>query len=147
MHVAQQCMHSRQAGGDLCQSTAPNLELFYNTPDDKRDCLCPVCLFGVLLHCPLQPERDELGTLASELAMHAAGLGTQHISRERIDASVLAATRADLASATAAQMPGKPAAVLEKIVDGKLAKWCKEVRRARVASGHQPLCAAAEAAS
>jgi translation elongation factor EF-Ts len=44
-----------------------------------------------------------------------------------VSAAALDAARADLASATEAQMPGKPAEVLAKLVDGKVAKWFKDV--------------------
>lgn len=67
--------------------------------------------------------------LASQLAMHAAGLNTQHVSSSSIPPEVLSAVRDDFATQTEALMPGKPAAVLSKIVEGKVAKWIKEVRR------------------
>lgn len=61
--------------------------------------------------------------------MHSVGMNTQYISRQAIPPEALQAVRDDLASATEAQMSGKPAAVMEKIIDGKLAKWCKDVSR------------------
>jgi translation elongation factor EF-Ts len=59
--------------------------------------------------------------------MHSAGLNSQFISRQAMPQAAFDAARADLASATEAQMAGKPADVLAKIVDGKVAKWCKDV--------------------
>lgn len=62
--------------------------------------------------------------------MHCAGMNTQHISAAATTADVMAAVRSDFASQTEALMQGKPAAVLAKVVDGKVAKWLKEVRSA-----------------
>ena len=59
--------------------------------------------------------------------MHAAGMNTQHVSTNSIGQDVLASVRQDFQSQTEALMPGKPAQVLAKIVDGKVAKWLKEV--------------------
>eukprot|EP00878_Enallax_costatus_P042941 GHUV01050466.1.p1 GENE.GHUV01050466.1~~GHUV01050466.1.p1 ORF type:complete len:212 (+),score=56.04 GHUV01050466.1:237-872(+) len=73
-----------------------------------------------------QPLQQQLAQLGADLAMHAAGMNTQYISRQYIPTDVLEAVRADLASASEAQMSGKPAAVMAKIVEGKLAKWCKD---------------------
>jgi translation elongation factor EF-Ts len=75
----------------------------------------------------LQAAQAELLQLGSNLAMHSAGMSSQFISRQAMPQAALDAARADLASATEAQMPGKPAEVLAKIVDGKVAKWCKDV--------------------
>jgi translation elongation factor EF-Ts len=71
--------------------------------------------------------------------MHSAGMNSQFISRQAMPQAALEAARADLASATEAQMPGKPAEVLAKIVDGKVAKWCKDV--SDNFSGRLGLCA------
>lgn len=79
----------------------------------------------------MQPLQAELAQLGANLAMHAAGMNTQYISRQHMSPEALDAVRADLASATEAQMSGKPAAVMAKIVEGKLAKWCKDVSQIR----------------
>lgn len=68
-----------------------------------------------------------MSELAGQLSMHAAGMNTQHVSASSISQDVLASVRQDFASQTEALMPGKPAQVLNKIVDGKVAKWLKEV--------------------
>lgn len=77
----------------------------------------------------LRPQQalQQLAALASDLAMHSAGLHTQYVDRAAMPAAVLDAMRADFAAQTAEQMPGKPDGVVAKIVDGKVAKWCKEV--------------------
>lgn len=74
-----------------------------------------------------QPMQQQLAQLGSDLAMHTAGMNTQYISRQYIPADALEAVRCDLATASEAQLSGKPAAVMAKIVEGKLAKWCKDV--------------------
>ncbi|WIA16906.1 hypothetical protein OEZ85_013833 [Tetradesmus obliquus] len=79
---------------------------------------------GAQLEQAVQAQLQQLG---SNLAMHSAGMASQFISRQAMPAAALAAARTDFESATAAQMPGKPAEVLAKIVDGKVAKWCKDV--------------------
>ncbi|KAF6264793.1 elongation factor TS-domain-containing protein [Scenedesmus sp. NREL 46B-D3] len=74
-----------------------------------------------------QAAQAQLLQLGSHLAMHSAGMNSQYVSRQAMPQAALEAARADLASAAEAQMPGKPSEVLAKIVDGKVAKWCKDV--------------------
>lgn len=76
---------------------------------------------------PSQETEQQMTELAGQLSMHAAGMNTQHVSASSISQDVLASVRQDFASQTEALMPGKPAQVLNKIVDGKVAKWLKEV--------------------
>jgi translation elongation factor EF-Ts len=87
----------------------------------------------------LQAARAQLLQLGSNLAMHSAGMSSQFVSRQAMPQAAVDAARADLASATEAQMPGKPAEVLAKIVDGKVAKWCKDVSGMKFAQS-QWLC-------
>jgi elongation factor Ts len=75
----------------------------------------------------LQDTQQQLSELASQLSMHAAGMNTQHVSAGSIGEDVLTSVRQDFQSQTEALMPGKPAQVLAKVVDGKVAKWLKEV--------------------
>jgi translation elongation factor EF-Ts len=51
----------------------------------------------------------------------------QYISQQKIPAAALADLRDNFLTQTAATMPDKPTEVLAKIVEGRLAKWCKEV--------------------
>jgi translation elongation factor EF-Ts len=69
-----------------------------------------------------------MSQLAAQLSMHAAGMNTQHVSAGSIPQAVMEAVRRDFASQTAALMPDKPKQVLAKVVEGKVAKWLKEVR-------------------
>jgi len=62
---------------------------------------------------------------AREVAMQIAAMSPQYVSQEEIPASVIAqekSIRMELA-----KQQKKPEPVLQKIVEGQLAKWCKEV--------------------
>lgn len=92
-------------------------------------------LFVLLLCAAPQEAEQQMRELAGQLSMHAAGMNTQHVSAGSIPAEALASVRQDFASQTEALMPGKPAQVLAKVVEGKVAKWLKEVRRVGVRVG------------
>lgn len=65
----------------------------------------------------------EFRQLAKDLAMHIAAMNPKAIRREEIDADLVASVRTHLAS----EVPkGKPAPVVEKIVDGKMLTWYAE---------------------
>ena len=68
---------------------------------------------------------DEFQKLVRDLAVQVAGLAPRWVDAEAIPAPELAAKKAELAEdpATAA----KPADIREKIIDGQLKKWFKEV--------------------
>ena len=62
---------------------------------------------------------------AREVAMQVAAMSPQYVSQEEIPASVIEqekSIRMELA-----KQQKKPEPVLQKIVEGQLAKWCKEV--------------------
>jgi elongation factor Ts len=69
--------------------------------------------------------RDELKTLVKEIAMQIAAASPAYVSREAVPADVLEKER----SIYRAQMEnsGKPANVLDKIVEGKLGSFYKQV--------------------
>jgi elongation factor Ts len=68
---------------------------------------------------------DEFQKLVRDLAVQVAGLAPLYVDANHIPEAELAARKAELAedSATAA----KPAEIREKIIDGQLKKWFKEV--------------------
>ena len=68
---------------------------------------------------------DEFQRLVKDLAIQVAGLAPLYVDADRIPEADLAAKKAELAAdGTAAS---KPAEIREKIVDGQLKKWFKEV--------------------
>jgi elongation factor Ts len=67
----------------------------------------------------------EFGELARNLAMQVAALGADYVKREDVPAERVAREREIYAGQVEGQ--GKPAAIVEKIVDGKLEKFYAEV--------------------
>ena len=67
--------------------------------------------------------KDELTALGRQIAMHIAAINPQALDAESIDPEVLAREKAVLADKHA----GKPANVIEKIVDSGLKTYYKEV--------------------
>src|SRR5205814_515526 len=74
---------------------------------------------------PALSEREELVTLVKEIAMQIAAASPAYVSREVIPGDVIEKER----SIYRAQMEnsGKPANVIDKIVDGKLGSFYKQV--------------------
>ncbi len=68
---------------------------------------------------------EEFQQLARDLAMHVTASRPQYISREDVPADVIAKEREVYREQMANS--GKPADVIERIVDGKLEKWYEEV--------------------
>jgi elongation factor Ts len=70
--------------------------------------------------------RNEAFTaLAREIAMHVVASRPSFVSREEIPADVLEAKKEEFRAEAAAT--GKPAEVVEKIIEGKLDKWYVDV--------------------
>jgi elongation factor Ts len=61
--------------------------------------------------------------LSRDVAMHIAAMKPAYLDRESVPAEVVAEQRAEFEKSVPA---GKPAAVAEKIVEGKLGKWFEE---------------------
>ena len=84
---------------------------------------------GVLIEVNCETDfvarTDEFQKLVRDLAIQVAGLSPQYVDVDSIPAGDLEARRSELAAdpATAA----KPAEIREKIVDGQLKKWFKDV--------------------
>ena len=68
---------------------------------------------------------DEFQQLARDLAMHVTAARPLWVAREDVPANIIAKEREIYAEQTANS--GKPAQVIERIVDGKLDKWYSEV--------------------
>lgn len=68
----------------------------------------------------------EFQELVHDLAMHIAAAGPTYLTREEVPAAALEAERAKLREQAVTVNPGKPAAILDKIVEGKMAKYYEE---------------------
>ena len=84
---------------------------------------------GVLIEVNCETDfvarTDEFQNLVRALAIQVAGLSPKWVDIDQIPAEVLAEKRAELAADPAAV--AKPAEIREKIVDGQLKKWFKDV--------------------
>ena len=67
---------------------------------------------------------DDFGALVKNIAMHIAAMNPAAVRREEIDPDMAAKERAIYADQVRAE--GKPEAIVEKIVDGKMNKWYSE---------------------
>lgn len=84
---------------------------------------------GVLVEVACETDfvarTDEFQALVHEIAMHIAAAAPRYLSRDEVTAADLDKEREIYAAQAAAT--GKPPAVVEKIVEGKLAKFYEEV--------------------
>ena len=84
---------------------------------------------GVLIEVNCETDfvarTDEFQKLVRDLAMQVAGLAPEFVDIDRIPAEVVEARKAALLADEA--VLAKPEAIREKIVEGQLAKWYKEV--------------------
>jgi len=84
---------------------------------------------GVLIEVNCETDfvarTDEFQRLVRDLAVQVAGLAPLYVDAEAIPAADLEARKAELAADPTAA--SKPAEIREKIVDGQLKKWFKEV--------------------
>jgi elongation factor Ts len=72
---------------------------------------------------PESVAREDFRELLNDLCLHIAACAPQYLEPSEIPADVLQAEREIYAK----QMEGKPAAVIDKIVDGKMQKYYSEV--------------------
>jgi len=83
---------------------------------------------GVLVEVACETDfvarTDEFQNLVRDIAMHVAATDPAAVTREDIDAGLVASER-ELMLAQVKEM-GKPEAIAEKIVEGKLEKWYGE---------------------
>jgi elongation factor Ts len=84
---------------------------------------------GVLIEVNCETDfvarTDEFQRLVRDLAIQVAGLAPLYVDADAIPAADLEAKKAELAADPTAA--SKPAEIREKIVDGQLRKWFKEV--------------------
>jgi|SRR6185312_12541130 len=85
---------------------------------------------GVLLDVACESDfvarTDEFQQLVHDVAMHVAATDPKYVSREAIPAADLEAERARLTTQARELNPGKPEAILEKIVEGRMAKFFED---------------------
>ncbi|MBN2212588.1 MAG: translation elongation factor Ts [Sedimentisphaerales bacterium] len=62
-------------------------------------------------------------TMASDLAMHITATSPLAVSRDEVDPQIVAKER----EIAAEQVKGKPANIIDKIVDGKINKWFQQI--------------------
>lgn len=102
------------------RATSEGLVISYIHPGNK---------IGVLLEVNCETDfvarTEEFQSLARDLAMHVAALAPQYVRREEVPEAVL--RREQEIYTSQAQATGKPPQVVERIVQGKLAKWHAEV--------------------
>jgi len=84
---------------------------------------------GVLIEVNCETDfvarTDEFQKLVRDLAMQVAGLAPLYVDVDRIPADVIEAKKAELLADETVK--AKPEAVREKIVEGQLKKWYREV--------------------
>ena len=66
--------------------------------------------------------NDRFRDLVRDVAMHVAAMPSAYLDRDAVPAEKIAELRVEFAKAA----EGKPAAIAEKIVDGKLNKWFED---------------------
>ncbi len=98
---------------------------------------------GVLVALESAGKADELQALGRKLAMHVAAANPQALEPARLDPSVVARERAVLSDKAKAQ--GKPANVVDKIVESGLKTFYKEVCLVDQAYIHEPNKSVAQA--
>ena len=79
---------------------------------------------GVLVALESAADADTLNALGKQLAMHIAAANPLALNAEGLDADLLARERA--IAIEKANESGKPANIVEKMVDGTMAKFAKE---------------------
>jgi elongation factor Ts len=67
--------------------------------------------------------NDKFKDLVRDVAMHIAAMPAEYLNREAVPAELVAELRAQF---TESVPPGKPPAVVEKIIEGKLNKWFED---------------------
>jgi len=66
--------------------------------------------------------NERFAELVRDVAMHIAAMPVKYVSRDQVPEAELAVLRAEFATAA----EGKPANVIDRIVEGKLNKWFEE---------------------
>jgi elongation factor Ts len=81
---------------------------------------------GVLVAVESTGDKAKLAEIGRQVAMHVAATNPLALTAEQIDPDVVARERAVFLEQAQQQSKGKPANVLEKMVEGRLQKFFKE---------------------
>lgn len=102
---------------------------------------------GVLVALESEGDADKLNAFGKQLAMHVAAAKPQSISRDDMDSEIVERERAIFSEQ--ARESGKPAEIVEKMVEGRIRKFYEEaclVDQTFVIDGDSKVSAAVEAA-
>ncbi len=80
---------------------------------------------GLLVGLRSAGDAEQLAALGKQVAMHIAAARPQAVSADRLDPALVARERAIYAEQ--ARASGKPDAIVDKIVDGRMRKYHEEV--------------------
>ena len=80
---------------------------------------------GVIVGVQSTGDADKLAAIGKQVAMHIAAAGPLAVRQEEVDPAVVARERAIFAEQ--ARESGKPEAIIEKMVEGRLRKFYEEV--------------------
>jgi len=80
---------------------------------------------GVIVGLESEGDAAQLGVLGKQLAMHVAAAKPQAVSRDELDQDAAERERAVLTEQ--AKESGRPAEIIEKMVDGRMRKFFEEV--------------------
>ena len=98
---------------------------------------------GVIVALESKGDAKKLTSFGKQLAMHIAAANPQAVDAESLDKAVVARERAVLAEQ--AKESGKPAAVIDKMVEGRLRKFYEDVVLLAQAFVHDPETTVAKA--
>ncbi|HHG90741.1 MAG TPA: elongation factor Ts [Devosia sp.] len=80
---------------------------------------------GILVALESAGDKEVLGTLGKQIAMHVAAINPLAVSADELDPAVVARERAVFVEQ--AKESGKPADIIEKMVEGRIRKFYSEV--------------------
>jgi elongation factor Ts len=103
---------------------------------------------GVLVGLKSTADKDKLGALAKQLAMHVAAAAPLALTREHLDKALV--EREYNVQKDIAMQSGKPEAVVEKMMEGRMRKYYEEVvlmQQVYMLDGETPIAKLIEKAS
>lgn len=103
---------------------------------------------GVLVALESEADADKLSTLGRQLAMHIAAARPEALTVETLDAAMVARERA--VHADKAKQSGKPADIVDKMVEGSMRKYYEQVvlmQQTFIIDGESKISAVLEKAS